>query len=167
MEPSRCPVCRLAVRQTLRIFFSGSMLQGPHPLKQKPPRAAVEPHRTLATRGALLALTDKIHAEIELTKEIEAVEQWQIFAPAKELHMEEAIELLGIEVSDDVQHLIDCGDNKAYAEEVVRVIERQWRAIALRLHPDKGGAHEDFVRLQHAYDVLLAVLGDDAVKEKE
>lgn len=69
--------------------------------------------------------------------------------------MEEAIELLGIEVSDDVQHLIDCGDNKAYAEEVVRVIERQWRAIALRLHPDKQSSSwscSERQRLRDVYD---------------
>ena len=134
MQPSKCPVCRLVVQQTLRVSFSGAVLQVP---QQQPPRAAVETARMLATRGPLLALTDKTHAELELTKEIEAVEQWVSFAPAKELHVEEAMELLGIEVSDDVQRLLDCGDNKAYAEGVIRVIERQWRAIALRMHPDK------------------------------
>ena len=150
MEPSRCPVCRLVVRQTLRVFFSGAILQGP---QQNLPRAAVEPARTLAPRGALLALTDKTHAEIELTKEIKAVEQWRFFAPAKELHMEEAIELLGIEVSDDTQRLLDGYDFKAYGEEVIRVIERQWRAIALRLHPDKHSSSWSCTERQRLRDV--------------
>jgi hypothetical protein len=35
-----------------------------------------------------------------------------------------------------------------------QVVERAYRAAAQRLHPDRGGSHEAFVRLQRAYEVL-------------
>ena len=34
--------------------------------------------------------------------------------------------------------------------------KRAFRTLALRLHPDQGGRHEDFIRLKHSYDRAVA-----------
>jgi len=36
--------------------------------------------------------------------------------------------------------------------EHAQVAKRAFRILALRLHPDQGGSHEDFIRLKDAYD---------------
>ena len=38
-------------------------------------------------------------------------------------------------------------------------IERAYRELCMRLHPDKGGDKAAFVQAQHAYDVLMKQQG--------
>lgn len=38
---------------------------------------------------------------------------------------------------------------------VVVLIDRAYRRLSLQVHPDKGGNHEDFLRLKKAHDVLM------------
>ena len=33
-------------------------------------------------------------------------------------------------------------------------VRRAWRTTSRTAHPDAGGTHDDFVRLQHAWEVL-------------
>jgi hypothetical protein len=40
--------------------------------------------------------------------------------------------------------------------EHAQAAKRAFRFLALRLHPDQGGSHEEFVRLRTAYDRALA-----------
>ena len=40
--------------------------------------------------------------------------------------------------------------------EYAQAAKRAFRVLALRLHPDQGGSHEDFLRLKNAYDRALA-----------
>lgn len=41
--------------------------------------------------------------------------------------------------------------------ENAQAAKRAFRLLALRLHPDQGGAHQDFLRLKDAYDRAFAV----------
>jgi hypothetical protein len=41
--------------------------------------------------------------------------------------------------------------------EHAKTAKRAYRLLALRLHPDQGGAHEDFIRLKDAYERAEAV----------
>ena len=60
----------------------------------------------------------------------------RVFPDAKDLPVEDCIDLLAVTVSEQVSDLKDI-DYKAYAEAVMSAIEKNWRAKALRLHPDK------------------------------
>ena len=60
----------------------------------------------------------------------------RVFPDPKDLPVEDCIDLLAVTVSEQVSELKDC-DYKAYAEGVMNAIEKNWRAKALRLHPDK------------------------------
>jgi hypothetical protein len=41
-------------------------------------------------------------------------------------------------------------------EENAKDAKRAFRFLALRLHPDQGGTHNDFIKLRAAYDRALA-----------
>jgi hypothetical protein len=61
-----------------------------------------------------------------------------------QVSLAESARLLGVNV--DVLKKMDC-----------RALTRQYRKLALRHHPDKGGDPEMFVRLSAAYDKVLKV----------
>jgi hypothetical protein len=44
-------------------------------------------------------------------------------------------------------------------EEVLRVA---YRRLALAHHPDRGGSHAEFVRVQHSYETILAAVRNNA-----
>lgn len=70
----------------------------------------------------------------------------RIHRPAErvQVSLAESARLLGVTV--EVLKKMDC-----------RALTRQYRKLALRHHPDKGGDPETFVRLSAAYDKLLKV----------
>ena len=84
------------------------------------------------------AICDHSRADEELWDTVLAAEdEWmRVFPDPKDLPVEDCIDLLAVTVSEQVSELKD-SDYKAYAEGVMNAIEKNWRAKALRLHPDK------------------------------
>jgi hypothetical protein len=48
----------------------------------------------------------------------------------------------------------------------VQSLTRQYRKMAKTHHPDKGGKHEKFIKLNHAYSDMLRVLKSNTVRQR-
>ena len=64
-------------------------------------------------------------------------------------------------MDDPWRHVADLDGRQHYRtlgiqpDATVAEIRRAYRALARKLHPDKGGDSESFARLRHAFDVLI------------
>ncbi|MDY6904990.1 MAG: J domain-containing protein [Thermodesulfobacteriota bacterium] len=65
--------------------------------------------------------------------------------PREAMPVEEALKLMGIEKS-------------AFATMTVKTLTRQYRGMAKKYHPDQGGEHEQFIRLNRAFEDLMRKL---------
>ena len=155
-----CPVCSQPVQTTLKVFFAGVPVEAPRPPQ---PVAAFVKEMQLAKpspHGVILALTDGKSVEQVKLDEVELIEAWADQWPDPQaLPLAEAMRLMELTVPQSVHELLDAGREPDYARAVLAECSRLWRAMALRLHPDKsspaatkfwskGGREE---RLQEAF----------------
>ena len=131
---SVCPVCSTAAQSKLKVFFPGDPVFA-QPVRA-PPVATVEAP-TLRASGTL-ALTDAPHAEFEIMEEVQNVEDWAAGTPrAEDLELEDLMQFLNISLEQNVIEL-RLTDQERYIDALLAEVGRSWRALALRLHPDKA-----------------------------
>ena len=164
-EENVCPVCSLAAQTKLKVFFPGEPVFA-QPVRA-PPVATVEAP-TLRASGTL-ALTDAPHAEFEIMEEVQNVEDWAAGTPrAEDLELEDLMQFLNISLEQNVIEL-RLTDQERYIDALLAEVGRSWRALALRLHPDKARARspqfwdeERYTRLKAAFQ--YANNAQDALK---
>jgi hypothetical protein len=151
-----CPVCCEIVEKTLKVYFTFAG-KGTLPV-QKLLAVPVKEDQfaTTTSTAAILALTDGRGAEEEKFAYVRSIESWMDKYPdAESMPEDEALKFMDLTVPPETHALLALGDDKEYATLVMAECARLWRAMARRLHPDKGSAFweecDRLERLQRAF----------------
>ena len=151
-----CPVCCEIVEKTLKVYFTfaGKGTLPDQKLLTVPVKE--EQFATKASNAAILALTDGRGAEEEKFAYVRSIESWMDKYPdAESMPEDEALKFMDLTVPPETHALLALGDDKEYATLVMAECARLWRAMARRLHPDKGSAFweegDRLERLQRAF----------------